>query len=203
MLVTAEGKKEVNSYKNEDAKSDFSTDSFAGCTANVVLLADNEIICANAGDSRCVLSTKGQVYEMSHDHKPDNELERARIEKAGGYISDGRINGNLNLSRALGDLEYKKDDKIGVQEQLITAWPDIIKKKVSADDEFLVLGCDGIWEIKSNQEIIDFVGARLSKDTKVSGVVEDLLEAIVAPDTINGLGCDNMTCIVVILKDKK
>jgi len=53
---------------------------------------------------------------LSHDHKPDNEIEKARIEKAGGYISDGRINGNLNLSRALGDLEYKKDEKIGVHE---------------------------------------------------------------------------------------
>jgi len=167
------------------------------------LIADNELVCANAGDSRAVLSTKGSVYELSHDHKPDNEIERSRIEKAGGYISDGRINGNLNLSRALGDLEYKKDDKIGVHEQLITACPEIIKKPISPDDEFIVVGCDGIWEIKSNQEIIDFVAARVTKEAKLSPVVEDLLEAIVAPDTINGLGCDNMTCIVVQLKEKK
>jgi len=59
MLVTPDGKKEVNLYKNEDSKSDFVTDSFAGCTACVVILADNEIVCANAGDSRAVLSTKG------------------------------------------------------------------------------------------------------------------------------------------------
>jgi len=137
---------------------------------------------------------------MSHDHKPDNEIEKNRIEKAGGYISDGRINGNLNLSRALGDLEYKKDEKIGVHEQLITACPEIIKRTISPDDEFLVIGCDGIWEIKSNQEIIDFIAARMSKESKISAAVEDLLDAIVAPDTINGLGCDNMTCIVVSLK---
>jgi len=80
---------------------------------------------------------------------------------------------------------------------LITACPEIIKKKISEDDEFIVMGCDGIWEIKTNQEIVDFVAARLQKDSKVSGVVEELLEAIVAPDTINGLGCDNMTCIVI------
>jgi len=59
MLLTPEGKKEVNGYKNEDSKSDYQTESFAGCTACVVMLVDNEIICANAGDSRCVLSTKG------------------------------------------------------------------------------------------------------------------------------------------------
>jgi len=103
-------------YKNEDSKSDYNTDSYAGCTACVVLFADGELICANAGDSRCVLSTGGLVFEMSHDHKPDDEIEKTRIEKAGGYISDGRINGNLNLSRALGDLEYKKDEKLGVGE---------------------------------------------------------------------------------------
>jgi len=76
MLLTPEGKKEVNSYKNEDKKSDYQTDSFAGCTACVALIVDNDIYCANSGDSRCVLSTKGEVFEMSHDHKPDNELEK-------------------------------------------------------------------------------------------------------------------------------
>jgi len=53
---------------------------------------------------------------MSIDHKPDNPEEKARIEKAGGFVSDGRVNGNLNLSRALGDLEYKKDDNLKVHE---------------------------------------------------------------------------------------
>jgi len=111
----------------------------------------------------------------------------------------------LNLSRALGDLEYKKDEKIGVHEQLITACPEIIKRTITPDDEFLVIGCDGIWEIKTNQEIIDFVNVRLPKGSegRVSSAVEELLDAIVAPDTINGLGCDNMTCVVVTLKEKK
>jgi len=47
------------------------------------------------------------AFPMSEDHKPDNEVERLRISKAGGFVTDGRVNGNLNLSRALGDLEYK------------------------------------------------------------------------------------------------
>ena len=47
------------------------------------------------------------AFPASEDHKPDNELEKKRITRAGGFVTDGRVNGNLNLSRALGDLEYK------------------------------------------------------------------------------------------------
>ena len=79
-----------------------------GCTANVVLI-DNykKFYIANAGDSRCVLCRKGKAVALSIDHKPDNEGEKKRIEKAGSTISEGRVDGNLNLSRSLGDLKYK------------------------------------------------------------------------------------------------
>ena len=53
---------------------------------------------------------------MSYDHKPDNPLERDRITRANGFISEGRVNGNLNLSRAIGDLEYKKNAALTPQE---------------------------------------------------------------------------------------
>ena len=62
---------------------------------------------ANAGDSRCVLCRKGKAVALSIDHKPDNEGEKKRIEKAGSTITEGRVDGNLNLSRSLGDLKYK------------------------------------------------------------------------------------------------
>jgi len=127
--------------------------------------------------------------------------EKERIQKAGGYISDGRINGNLNLSRAIGDLEYKKDDKIGVFEQLIVAVPDVKKRILTADDDFFVVGCDGIWECMPNQEIVDFVAKRLKdKDKLLSKIVEELLDTILASDTATGIGCDNMTCLIVTLK---
>lgn len=73
------------------------------------MIYKNDLYVANAGDSRSVLCTGGKAKEMSKDHKPDDEKERERIIKAGGYVTDGRINGNLNLSRAIGDLEYKKN----------------------------------------------------------------------------------------------
>ena len=86
-----------------------------GCTACVALITDTEIICANAGDSRCVLSLDGRAIEMSIDHKPDLSTEKSRIEKAGGFVEEGRVKGVLSLSRALGDLEYKQSKDLPVE----------------------------------------------------------------------------------------
>lgn len=91
---------------------------------------------------------------MSVDHKPDNPGEKARIEKAGGFVSDGRVNGNLNLSRALGDLEYKRDDKLKAHEQLIIATPEIMQVQLGNKDKFLLMGCDGVFETLNHQELI-------------------------------------------------
>lgn len=70
------------------------------------------MICANAGDSRTLLCSDGKPYPMSVDHKPDDEIEYNRITKAGGFVSEGRIDGNLNLSRCIGDFEYKRDENL-------------------------------------------------------------------------------------------
>jgi len=204
LLQTTEGKKELASIKAGDDESktgDYHTESMAGCTACVALIVKNQITCANAGDSRCVIFSKGQATALSEDHKPDLETERSRIQRAGGYVVDGRINGNLNLSRALGDLEYKKNSEMKVSEQLIIAVPEIKTRTLTSDDEFLILGCDGIWEILTNQQICEFVKEKLKeKEGKVGPAVEMLLDKILAPDTSTGLGCDNMTCVVLTLK---
>lgn len=82
--------------------------SSSGCTAVVALLAGNELYVANAGDSRCVICRNGTAVDMSLDHKPEDEEELERIQKAGGRVTmDGRVNGGLNLSRAIGDHAYK------------------------------------------------------------------------------------------------
>jgi serine/threonine protein phosphatase PrpC len=67
---------------------------------------------------------------MSVDHKPDLHEEKTRIEKAGGFVEDNRVKGILNLSRSIGDLEYKNDSTISLHEQMITAKPDIKKEKL-------------------------------------------------------------------------
>jgi len=198
MLNTSSGKKEINAIRAEDGKNEY-MESQAGCTANVALIVGKTLYVANAGDSRSVLSSKGQAVEMSIDHKPDDDKERKRVEKGGGYVSDGRINGNLNLSRAIGDMEYKKNTELGVDEQLIIAVPDVKKRTLTSDDEFIIMGCDGIWEVKSNQSIVDFVGELVKKGIALTKVAEDLLDTLLAPDTLNGTGCDNMTCIIATL----
>lgn len=71
-------------------------DDCCGCTANVALIHKNTLYVANAGDSRSLLCRNNISYEMSFDHKPDNWEEKERIEKAGGYIEQGRINGISN-----------------------------------------------------------------------------------------------------------
>lgn len=80
-----------------------------GCTANVILIDEEnkKLYVANAGDSRCVLARGGETVALSFDHKPDNDEEKKRIEAAGSVIMEGRVDGNLNLSRALGDMKYK------------------------------------------------------------------------------------------------
>jgi len=84
-----------------------------GCTANVLMLVNNLLVCANAGDSRCVVAEGGRAVPLSIDHKPQNKKERERIYKAGSTVNvEGRIDGNLNLSRAIGDIAHKKNTKL-------------------------------------------------------------------------------------------
>ena len=121
-----------------------------GCTANVCLIRDNILYCANAGDSRAVLCRGGVADDMSHDHKPDDKIERDRIYKAGSTVTEGRVDGNLNLSRSIGDLKHKQVASLTPAEQPITCVPDVKTRQITEDDEFLVIACDGIWEQKSS-----------------------------------------------------
>lgn len=88
----------------------------AGCTANVSMIYEDTLLCANAGDSRTLLCSDGKPYPMSVDHKPEDETEYNRITKAGGFVTEGRVDGNLNLSRCIGDFEYKKDKNLSQEE---------------------------------------------------------------------------------------
>lgn len=92
----------------------------AGCTACSAIITQTEIIVGNSGDSRAVLAKKVgdkfQAIEMSIDHKPELPEERNRIERAGGFVEDNRVKGILNLSRSLGDLEYKSDSSIPLKD---------------------------------------------------------------------------------------
>lgn len=180
-----------------------------GCTAVSALITPRAIIVANSGDSRAVLSRGGVAVPLSRDHKPNDEDERARIEAAGcrveevqgGARTHYRINGNLNLSRAIGDLEYKSRKDLPACAQAITCTPETRTEKIHDDDEFLILACDGIWDVMTDQEAVDFVRPKLVEGAKLSQVCSDLLDACITadPKETQGLGADNMTCIIVKL----
>ena len=87
-------------------------DEMAGCTAVTVFIQGKELWCGNAGDSRCVAGLAGTARPLSTDHKPMDVKERERIEAAGGFVEFNRVNGNLALSRALGDFVFKMNEQL-------------------------------------------------------------------------------------------
>jgi protein phosphatase 1G len=96
--------------------------------------------------------------------------------------------GNLNLSRSLGDLEYKQNKNLTAEQQMITADPEIRIENLTSDCDFIILACDGIWDCLSNQEICDIVYSRLKKEPniKLSKIIEDIFDTILATDIYNG-----------------
>ncbi|XP_065174095.1 LOW QUALITY PROTEIN: probable protein phosphatase CG10417 [Atheta coriaria] len=179
--------------------------SDSGCTAVVALLKEDTLYVANAGDSRCIVCRGGKAIDMSFDHKPEDQIERDRIVKAGGRVTaDGRVNGGLNLSRAIGDHAYKQNKELDAREQMITALPDIKTLKIEGEDEFMVLACDGIWNFMSSQEVVDFVRPAIKSGTKLSKICEEMFDHCLAPNTMgDGTGCDNMTAIIVEFRNNK
>lgn len=157
---------------------------FTGCTACVCLVNKEESFFANAGDSRAVVFRKGVAEAVTNDHKPDNEKEKERIIKAQGWISQGRVKGNLNLSRSIGDLAYKDNKYLRPEEKIITSYPDVCKIE-NKDVDFIVIACDGIWDCKKNQQVCDFVWERLKTkpECKLSDLIAELFEEIIATDT--------------------
>lgn len=211
-------------------------DQMAGSTAVVVLVKDSKLYCANAGDSRAIACVNGQLEILSLDHKPNNEAESKRIIEGGGWVEFNRVNGNLALSRALGDFVFKRANK-KPEDQIVTgenrathlsfclhcsfalsiitcffclfvcccccscaAYPDVETRKIMDDWEFIVLACDGIWDVMSNAEVLEFCRTRIGMGMYPEEICEELMNHCLAPDCqMGGLGGDNMTVVLVCL----
>lgn len=133
-------------------------EQMAGSTAVVVLIKNNRLYCANAGDSRAVACINGEVEVLSLDHKPNNEAETKRIYEGGGWVEFNRVNGNLALSRALGDFVFKKNESKKPEEQIVTG-KLIYRVKVSFISSYFFLRLCGFYLLQLLSLITVFISA--------------------------------------------
>lgn len=172
----------------------------SGCTAVFVVADVNgvdgyDLTIANIGDSRALLGRGGKTVELTEDHKPTNVGEQKRIVAAGGFVQAARVDGQLALSRAMGDSQYKQNASLPADEQKVIAKPDITKEKLGKND-FLLICCDGIFESFSNSEAVEFVANQLKTSDDLAMIMAKLLDAVLAAGSK-----DNMTAVLILPVD--
>lgn len=173
----------------------------SGSTAVVLCICNNTLYCANAGDSRCVLCRNGEAFPLSNDHKPYLLAEENRIQRAGSYVYDRRVNGILALSRAIGDFRFKTNTVVPWEEQAVTCVPEVISTPLQpGTDSFVVLACDGIWDVMSSEDVVQFVKRRLRMDFSLETIAVELILSCLS-STAMGRGTDNMSVIIIQFKD--
>ena len=159
-----------------------------GSTAVVAMLKGSHLFCAWVGDSRAVLCrANGEVLQLSQDHKPHRADERKRVQAAGGVVYNNRVMGVLGVSRSFGDKELK---------QWVPADPEVVSVPLRAGDDFLVLACDGLWDVADN----DIVSELVRKHTAAAGL-QGAACALTTFAIRNG-STDNVTCMIVQLGEK-
>jgi serine/threonine protein phosphatase PrpC len=143
----------------------------------------------NVGDSRAIKCNKSLIAEqLTQDHKPNAPEEKRRIEKLGGKIefdgADWRIK-DLSLSRAFGDLECTP---------YVTHLPQIYRYKISSSDKFIVLACDGLWDVLSNQDVVDFIINLQMDESYSDNYAKDLAEYALKKGSF-----DNVSVIILFI----
>lgn len=126
-----------------------------GCTACVVGITANFVLCANVGDSGAAFYTKDRMKVISVKHRVSDEAEQARIHAAGYNIINGRIEGMSAVPRALGDFDFKQCGGRGPRKQAVSAVPDVTIMPVPSDtDQWgIVLACDGVWDTATLHQV--------------------------------------------------
>jgi serine/threonine protein phosphatase PrpC len=148
----------------------------SGCTLVTALISPTHIFCANVGDSRCVLGSNKTTINLSEDHKPNNREEKKRIKRGGGFVLDNRVNGELAMSRAIGDFTFKDANRFKDDEYLVISYPDIaIHERIKNEDKILVVACDGVFDVLSNEETIAYI-TDIVLNENIDNVVENNIE---------------------------
>jgi protein phosphatase 2C family protein 2/3 len=125
----------------------------SGTTALVLLIRGDHLLVANAGDCRAVLSRGGKAIALSEDHSPKLPSEISRIKRAGGWVGECGVGDLLSVSRSFGD--WDPDDYQGLGRQCkivgVSAEPQISEQLLRDEDEFIIIACDGLWDVISNE----------------------------------------------------
>eukprot|EP00002_Diphylleia_rotans_P036829 TRINITY_DN816_c0_g1_i1.p1 TRINITY_DN816_c0_g1~~TRINITY_DN816_c0_g1_i1.p1 ORF type:complete len:238 (-),score=52.43 TRINITY_DN816_c0_g1_i1:317-1030(-) len=136
-------------YTEMDVMLKESNISNSGSTSSTILIDEQNIYVANAGDSRAVICRTNGVERITIDHKPYNPDEHTRIRAAGGLVTDdGRISGVLAVSRSFGDLHLQP---------FVSPEPYVQQFQRSVDDEWLVVASDGLWDAVADSQIGDII----------------------------------------------
>lgn len=142
------------------------------------------------GDTQLCLVKSGRIDFITETHKPNTKSERERIEKAGGsvcYLSNAwRINGSLAVARSFGDVEYQPS---------VTAKPQIEHFNLNSTlDDYLIIGCDGLWEALAMEELCSFIYEKALEEP-----MNNMAESLVKKSRDEG-STDNITAIFITLK---
>uniref|UniRef100_A0A7N0RFY9 protein-serine/threonine phosphatase n=1 Tax=Kalanchoe fedtschenkoi TaxID=63787 RepID=A0A7N0RFY9_KALFE len=165
----------------------------SGTTALTAMIFGRSLLVANAGDCRAVLSRLGVAIEMSKDHRPCCSNERMRVESLGGYIDDGYLNGQLAVTRALGDWHLEGLKEIGdIGRGPLSAEPELKLVTLTKEDEFLLIGSDGIWDVFTSQNAVDFARRRLQDHNDARLCCKELVNEAIKRGAI-----DNLTVVMV------
>ena len=182
-----------------------------GSTAITVLLLGQRLYCANVGDSRSLLCRKFKPFALSEDHKPSREDEAKRIRDSGGFVINNRVMGELAVSRAFGDSEFKKGIQSIIQEEgikvdaeettnwddpLIIAEPEFVTTTLTPDDQFLVLACDGLFDVFTPADLIDYIKNFLEKN---GGDVQKCTQSLTYEAIRKRNSRDNVSVILILL----
>jgi len=183
-----------------------------GSTATTVLVLGQHLFCANTGDSRVLLCRAGKGIYLSEDHKPSRPDESRRIKEAGGFVINNRVMGELAVSRAFGDADLKQGISSALQEEgmelpadasadfekpLIIAEPEVQYIQLSPTDTFLLLGCDGLFDVFQAEEVVAFVTHELARHGDVQKAASALTNEAIRQRNSR----DNVSIIIVVLND--
>ena len=170
-----------------------------GTTANIMLIKNGIIYIANVGDSLSVMYKNKKAYNLNKEHQTIIESEKQRVLKSGAIISGCRINGMLNLTRAIGDLRFKSNTNLKRHEQSVIALPEITKIEDIDDIDFIIMGCDGVWDCVKRQMVCEFVEKEIKENPKknLSEILKKIFDRCVSPVSGVILGTDNMSCIII------